>query len=162
MHANLVLLAILPPGATGAIGRATLATVGFYDGGVKVTLGTALRTARNAKKLSQDWVARTCGIDKTYLSKIERDRIACPSYDTLEKLAVAMGCPQKQFVAWRSDCPRCKDYKKVADDLYLALSWLKQLTFEGEGDNDTRVWPEDATQAMINDALTAYQENEKR
>ena len=49
-----------------------------------------LRRARLARKLSQADVSRSTGVDKSYLSDIERSR-ANPSLDVMARLAHAVG-----------------------------------------------------------------------
>jgi len=49
--------------------------------------GSALRALRLEKDYSQRELADRAGIDYTYLSKIERGRVAPPSEEVIEKLA---------------------------------------------------------------------------
>ncbi len=53
-----------------------------------MTLGERVRGLRQAKKLTQRQLAKVAGIDFTYLSKIENDRLEhSPSLKTLKTLA---------------------------------------------------------------------------
>jgi len=53
-------------------------------------LGRNLRLARNRLKLSQEVLAGESGVDRTYVSGIERG-LRNPSVDLIEKLAGALG-----------------------------------------------------------------------
>lgn len=55
-------------------------------------LAQNLRSLRAEKELSQEALASKAGIDRTYVSALERERYAV-SIDTLEKLADALGVP---------------------------------------------------------------------
>lgn len=70
----------------------------FYDGvarpargnGMPLTFGEKIRELRKAKGLGQRAVASSVGINFTYLSKIENNKVdfaAFPSEDTIRKLA---------------------------------------------------------------------------
>ncbi len=48
-----------------------------------------VRTYREIKKISQEELAWQCGIDRTYISKIERG-IANPSIQILHKISVVL------------------------------------------------------------------------
>lgn len=56
---------------------------------VKERLGVRLRTLRKAQGLSQEAFAATCGLDRTYVSGIERG-VRNPSLEILERLALAL------------------------------------------------------------------------
>ncbi|MBB3236693.1 helix-turn-helix domain-containing protein [Phyllobacterium endophyticum] len=49
-----------------------------------------LRTLRQAKDLSQEELAHRAGIDRTYISALERN-VYNPSIDVVERLANALG-----------------------------------------------------------------------
>jgi HTH-type transcriptional regulator, competence development regulator len=58
--------------------------------GMSLTFGKKIRELRRAKKLGQRAVAAAVGINFTYLSKIENDKVdfaAFPSEETIRKLA---------------------------------------------------------------------------
>jgi transcriptional regulator with XRE-family HTH domain len=59
-----------------------------------MTFGERIRQLRKAKNLNQQEVAEKVGINFTYLSKIENDKLESaefPSEDTIKKLAKALG-----------------------------------------------------------------------
>lgn len=58
-----------------------------------MTFGEKIRELRKAKNLNQSELAAKVGIDFTYLSKIENDKISSsdfPSEETIKKLAKAL------------------------------------------------------------------------
>lgn len=64
-------------------------------------LGTNLREARKAVNLSQEALALEIGIDRTYISGIERG-VRNPSLDVIVKLAARVGVTPSQIL---KDCP---------------------------------------------------------
>ena len=61
-------------------------------------IGLAIRTARLAKKLSQEKLAEVAGLHKNAVGLIERYEIA-PTTDTLFKIADALGMNASEIVA---------------------------------------------------------------
>jgi transcriptional regulator with XRE-family HTH domain len=57
---------------------------------IRFELGKRVRTLRKKKGLSQEAFADLCGLDRTYVSGIERG-VRNPSLVNLEKLANALG-----------------------------------------------------------------------
>ena len=60
--------------------------------------GQRIRELRVAKGLSQPQVAESAGIDVTYLSKIENERVPPPSEDVISKLAQVFKCNQEDLL----------------------------------------------------------------
>lgn len=58
-----------------------------------------LRLARRAKGLTLRQLADLVGVDFTYLSKLENDRLAPPSDATIERLSSTLGVPPDEFFA---------------------------------------------------------------
>ncbi|MCJ8521152.1 helix-turn-helix domain-containing protein [Pseudorhizobium tarimense] len=56
---------------------------------IRQTFARNLRIARQAKGLSQEEVAHRAGIDRTYISSLERE-VYSPTIDVVERLAQAM------------------------------------------------------------------------
>ena len=56
-----------------------------------------LRDLRTERGLSQEALAHLAGIDRTYVSALERE-IYSVSIDTIEKLAAALGAPPDEFL----------------------------------------------------------------
>lgn len=53
-------------------------------------LGAIIRDHRTALNLSQSQLADLAGLDRTYISMVEREK-KCPTIDTLAKISVALG-----------------------------------------------------------------------
>ena len=64
---------------------------------VRVRVGRALRRHRLAKDLSQEEFADLCGLDRTYVSGIERG-LRNPTVVVLERMAAALGIPSTAFL----------------------------------------------------------------
>lgn len=65
----------------------------------KTSFGAALRERRRAAGLTQRELAQRVGINFTYISKIENDRIAPPGADTVVKLCEALEGPADELLA---------------------------------------------------------------
>jgi transcriptional regulator with XRE-family HTH domain len=65
--------------------------------GLEVRFGEVLKELRNKKKLSQDELATDCGLDRTYISLLERGQRQ-PTLGTLFKLAGALGVTPSSIV----------------------------------------------------------------
>jgi transcriptional regulator with XRE-family HTH domain len=67
---------------------------------VKVTFGQRLRQIRKRKGISQEKLATLAGLDRTYISKIERGERNV-SLETICNLARALGCESSDlFIGW--------------------------------------------------------------
>ena len=60
--------------------------------------GKALRDVRKEKSYTQETLAFECGLDRTYISLLERG-INSPTLDTLVALCRALGIPLSAFAA---------------------------------------------------------------
>lgn len=60
------------------------------------SFGTRVRSARLALGLSQEKLAMDCGLDRTYISGIERGKRNV-SLINIHKLAIALGVPPAEF-----------------------------------------------------------------
>lgn len=70
-----------------------------------VTFGTLLRRARIAARLNQQQLADAVGVDISYVSKLENDRLASPAAKTIEAMAAALGVPAAEFLAAADKVP---------------------------------------------------------
>jgi DNA-binding XRE family transcriptional regulator len=69
------------------------------NGFVTITkYGKALRSIRREKRLTQEKLAVTCGLSKSYISHIEAERKR-PTLDTLEAICKGLGIRVSEFVA---------------------------------------------------------------
>lgn len=59
---------------------------------VRSRLATNIRVLRNARGWSQETLAGEAGLDRTYVSGIER-KVKNPTITVIERIAVALNCP---------------------------------------------------------------------
>lgn len=71
-------------------------------------LGQELRKARLAALLTQEALAFSSGVDRTYISELEND-LKSPTIETLQRLCAAMGVKASQLLA-RAE--RTRDIRK--------------------------------------------------
>ncbi|WP_066837191.1 helix-turn-helix domain-containing protein [Rufibacter ruber] len=62
------------------------------------TFGEVMRELRKGKGLSQEELAFRCGLDRTYISLLERG-LRVPTIVTLFKVSEALGIRPEEFVA---------------------------------------------------------------
>ena len=71
-----------------------------------MTLGQRIRELRQARKLTQRQLAGMAGIDFTYLSKIENDRLEhMPSLQTIRNLARDLGADELELMDLANKVP---------------------------------------------------------
>lgn len=63
------------------------------------SFGEILKNLRRAKEVSQRALAEKVGVDFTYISKIENDRLPPPSADTIVKICKALDIPNEILLA---------------------------------------------------------------
>ncbi len=64
---------------------------------IAIAFGAALKEFRKKEKLSQESLAHTCELDRTYISLLERGRRQ-PTLETLFKLADALRIKPSEFI----------------------------------------------------------------
>jgi len=64
---------------------------------LKAKIGDVLRERREKLGLSQEAVAERAGVDRTYISILERG-LKSPTLDTLEKVCAALGALPEQVI----------------------------------------------------------------
>lgn len=64
---------------------------------IKAEFGKNLRAMRRARGLSQEQLAYTAGIDRSYLGKVERGKVNL-TIEKLYVLAETLGCSPKDLV----------------------------------------------------------------
>jgi HTH-type transcriptional regulator, competence development regulator len=77
-----------------------------------MTFGERVKELRKARGVSQRELARRVGIDFTYLSKIENDRMEPPSEVTIRRIAEALDASADDLLVWADRFP-----SDLADDL---------------------------------------------
>lgn len=75
---------------------------------VKKRFGARLRALRKARKLSQEAVALSCDLDRSYVGRIERGR-ANVSLINIERLAEALGMEAGELFG--AECPQSTSSK---------------------------------------------------
>jgi transcriptional regulator with XRE-family HTH domain len=96
-----------------------------------LTFGEHLKRARIAKKISQRELATKVGVDFTYLSKIENNRMAPPSEETIRKIADFLGESADSLILLANKIP--SDYKemlKSSDRVPLLFRKISNLSPE--------------------------------
>jgi transcriptional regulator with XRE-family HTH domain len=69
------------------------------------TFGQALRDLRRSKKVSQRELAEEVGVDFSYISKLENDRISPPAADTIVKICEVLGVPSDELLTLTGKVP---------------------------------------------------------
>lgn len=70
------------------------------------TFGRSLRTLRRSKSVTQRELARKVGVDFSYISKVENDRLSPPAADTIVKICEALGVAPEELLASTGKIPR--------------------------------------------------------
>jgi transcriptional regulator with XRE-family HTH domain len=63
------------------------------------SFGRVLRDSRRAAGITQRELAERAGVDFSYVSKLENDRLPAPAADTVVRFCEIMGVPAEQFLA---------------------------------------------------------------
>lgn len=101
------------------------------------SFGKFLRNIRIKAKLSQRDLASKIGVDFTYLSKIENDRMAPPSEETIIKIAEILEEDPDKLIIMANKIP--SDYKEIVKNVspmllrkisHLPLEKIKKLEEE--------------------------------
>ncbi len=100
------------------------------------TLGSTIRELRRAKGITQQQLADAAGVDDTYISKIEKDRLPyAPSAETLRLIAKALDSnPLDLFAKANRTPPEIQGVFGSSE----ATEFVRLLTRHGLGKNDWR------------------------
>jgi transcriptional regulator with XRE-family HTH domain len=91
-----------------------------------MTFGERLRQLRLAQHMNQRALAARVGIDFTYLSKIENERMAPPSAETIVKLAQALHASADELLLLANKVP--EDIKPVIIQAPLWPAFLRSIS----------------------------------
>jgi HTH-type transcriptional regulator, competence development regulator len=69
------------------------------------SFGELLRQKRRAAEISQRRLAELAGLDFSYISKLENNRLAPPAAETVLKLAELLGCPAEELLSAAGKLP---------------------------------------------------------
>jgi transcriptional regulator with XRE-family HTH domain len=67
--------------------------------------GTKLQALRRSKGVSQRQLAERIGVDFSYISKVENDRMPPPAADTIEKICKELGIPADELMGLTDKLP---------------------------------------------------------
>jgi transcriptional regulator with XRE-family HTH domain len=65
---------------------------------MRQTFGEKLKQIRRLKSISQRELAAKVGVDFSYVSKLENDRLSPPSSETIEKMCAILGVPVEDLL----------------------------------------------------------------
>lgn len=88
------------------------------------TFGQALREARRSKGVSQRELAKRVGVDFSYISKIENDRLSPPAADTIVKICHALEVPVEELLALKGKIP--SDFEDAIGASPAALKFVRR------------------------------------
>jgi transcriptional regulator with XRE-family HTH domain len=89
-------------------------------------IGTAIRTFRLQKGLSQGDIEKKTGLLRCYLSRVENGHTV-PSLDTLSKIAIALDLPIAQFFA-DDTLGQQLNARHISDDELRFLSQIRRYS----------------------------------
>jgi len=70
-----------------------------------MTFGQKLKQFRRAKSVSQRELAAAVGVDFSYISKIENDKLPPPAADTILKISTALGIDSESLISESGKLP---------------------------------------------------------
>ena len=88
------------------------------------TFGQSLRELRRSKDVSQRDLAEKVGVDFSYISKLENDRLPPPAADTIVKLCKELGVPADELLASTGKMPT--DVKARLSTSTAALEFVRE------------------------------------
>ena len=90
------------------------------------SFGSTLRRKRRAAGISQRKLAERAGVDFSYISKLENDRIPAPAAETAIRFAQIIGCPPEELLSAAKKIPaRLSD---AVSNKPAALRFLKEAS----------------------------------
>ena len=88
------------------------------------TFGQTLRELRRLKRVSQRELAEKVGVNFSYISKVENDRLPPPAADTIVKICKELGVPPHELLASTGKMPT--DVKEMLSTSTSALEFVRQ------------------------------------
>lgn len=89
---------------------------------MKETFGNLLKQLRREKNISQRGLAEKIGVDFSYISKVENDRLPPPSADTIIKIAEVLKVPAEGLLSQSKKLP--SDIKVMVGSSVEALKFM--------------------------------------
>jgi HTH-type transcriptional regulator, competence development regulator len=96
--------------------------------------GQALRDLRHEKGISQRELADRVGVDFSYISKVENERLPPPSADTIVKICQVLGAPSDELLASTGKMPT--EVKEMLTTSPAALQFVRQAREMGITDEE--------------------------
>jgi transcriptional regulator with XRE-family HTH domain len=91
---------------------------------MKQTFGQTLKVLRQSKNFSQRELAKKAGVDFTYISKLENDRLPPPAVDTVVRFAEILEAPEDVLLALAGKLN--SDLKDIITNSPEALKFLNE------------------------------------
>jgi transcriptional regulator with XRE-family HTH domain len=88
------------------------------------TFGQNLRELRRSKGMSQRELAKRVGVDFSYISKVENDRLPPPAADTIVKICEALSVAPDGLLAMTGKMP--SQVKQMVGTSSSALQFMRQ------------------------------------
>lgn len=98
------------------------------------SFGQALRKYRRSSEISQRELADRIGIDFSYLSKLENDRIPPPAADTIVAICNELGIDPEELLALTGKIP--SDVQKTVSTSVGAQVFMREVQQMGLTDNE--------------------------
>jgi transcriptional regulator with XRE-family HTH domain len=106
-----------------------------------MTFGKRLRQLRLERRLNQKELAARVGIDFTYLSKLENDRMEPPGEETIQRLAAALSADVTELMLLARKVP--SDLKPIITQSPLVPQFLRTAHAHGWTEADWKRLIED-------------------
>ncbi len=103
---------------------------------VEQTFGAVLRARRREAGLTQRELAERAGLDFTYISKLENDRVPPPAADTVVLLCVVLGVRPEELLALTGKIP--SDVQELVSSSPAAQEFLRAASLRGLSDDEWR------------------------
>lgn len=101
------------------------------------SFGKTIKKFRNERKLTQRELAEKVGVDVTYISKIENDRLEhTPSLKTIRKLALVLGIDELELLNLAQKTPA------ILQDLAMSQEAMRFFRHASKKVKDPQVWKE--------------------
>lgn len=91
-----------------------------------MTFGQALKELRRSKDISQRELADRVGVDFSYISKVENDRMSPPAADTIERICEALEVSADDLLAMTGKVP--SSIKEALGTNPEALGFMRQAS----------------------------------
>lgn len=99
-----------------------------------MTFGQALKQLRRSKGLSQRELADRVGVDFSYISKIENDRMPPPAADTIERICEVLDVSPDELLAMTGKVP--SSIKEALGTSSAAQGFMRQASEMGLSEDE--------------------------